>query len=62
MEDDLVILPLQRALQLRQPVEGLIIHSDWGGQYVSTELKELIRLWHIRPSMSRADNAYAESL
>ena len=37
MEDALVILPIRRALQLRQPTEGLIIHSDRGGQYVSTE-------------------------
>lgn len=66
MEDELVVVPLRRALKLRQPAEGLIIHSDRGGQYVSTELKELARLWHIRPSMSRADdpydNAFAESL
>jgi putative transposase len=66
MKDELVVLPLQRALQSRQPTGGLIIHSDRGGQYVSAELKELIRLWRIRPSMSRADdpydNAYAESL
>ncbi|WP_461044890.1 transposase [Spirosoma harenae] len=66
MEDELVILPLRRALQLRQPVVDLIIDSDRGGQYVSTELKELARLWHIRPRMSRAndpyDNAFAESL
>ena len=66
MGDELVIMPLRRALKLRQPTVGLIIHSDRGGQYVSTELKELIRLWHIRPSMSRADdpydNAFAESL
>ena len=66
MEDELVVVPLRRALKLRQPTVGLIIHSDRGGQYVSTELKELIRLWHIKPSMSRADdpydNAFAESL
>ena len=66
MEDELVITPLRSALQMRQPLAGLIIHSDRGGQYVSTELKELISLWHIRPSMSRADdpydNAFAESL
>ena len=66
MEDELVIIPLRSALQMRQPLAGLIIHSDRGGQYVSTELKELISLWHIRPSMSRADdpydNAFVESL
>ncbi len=58
MEDELVVLPLRRALQLRQPALGLITHSDRGGQYVSAELKEVVRLWHIRPSMSRADDPY----
>ncbi len=66
MEDELVLLPLRRALEVRQPAPSLITHSDRGGQYVSTDLKELMRLWHIRPSMSRADdpydNAFAESL
>ncbi len=46
MDDELVVCPLRRALQLRQPSVGLITHSDRGGQYVSTELKELMRLWH----------------
>lgn len=58
MEDSLVIIPLRNALQSRQPAPGLIIHSDRGGQYVSTELHELISLWQIRPSMSRADDPY----
>lgn len=66
MGDALVIVPLRNALKTRQPAEGLILHSDRGGQYVSNELRELVRLWKIRPSMSRADdpydNAFAESL
>ncbi|NEU67144.1 IS3 family transposase [Spirosoma agri] len=69
MKDELVVVPLRRALQMRQPAPGLVTHSDRGGQYVSAALKELIRLWHSRPSMSRAtvaddpyDNAFAESL
>ncbi|MFD2571504.1 DDE-type integrase/transposase/recombinase [Spirosoma soli] len=65
MEDDLVIIPLRNALQSRQPLPGLITHSDRGGQYVSNDLHKLISLWKIRPSMSRADdpykNAFAES-
>ncbi|GAB4000043.1 hypothetical protein GCM10028807_51840 [Spirosoma daeguense] len=65
MEDDLVIIPLRNALQSRQPLPGLVTHSDRGGQYVSNDLHELISLWKIRPSMSRADdpydNAFAES-
>ena len=65
MEDALVISPLRMALQARQPACGLITHSDRGGQYVSNEIQELVSLWRIRPSMSRADdpydNAFAES-
>ncbi|GAA4468004.1 hypothetical protein GCM10023189_52580 [Nibrella saemangeumensis] len=65
MEDTLVVKPLATALELRQPPKGLIIHSDRGGQYVSTEIKTLLDRWQLQPSMSRADdpydNAYAES-
>lgn len=65
MEDELIIIPLRKALQSRQPSPGLITHSDRGGQYKSNELQELISSWHIKPSMSRADdpydNAFAES-
>jgi len=65
MQDALVITPLRNALRSRHAPAGLIVHSDRGGQYVSNELRDLIRLWKIRPSMSRADdpydNAFAES-
>jgi len=65
MEDALVIVPLRNALKTRQPPAELILHSDRGGQYASNDLRELVRLWRIRPSMSRADdpydNAFAES-
>lgn len=49
---------LQAALSARQPLPGLMLHSDRGGQYASTEIRELIDLWRIRPSMSRADDPY----
>lgn len=35
MRDELVITALRRALLGRQPAEGLILHSDRGGQYAS---------------------------
>ena len=61
----LILVPLRAALQSRQPAAGLIVHSDRGGQYISNEVQELVSLWRIRPSMSRADdpydNAFAES-
>ena len=66
MEDALILVPLRAALQSRQPAAGLIVHSDRGGQYISNEVQELVSLWRIRPSMSRADdpydNAFAEPL
>lgn len=65
MEDALILVPLRAALQSRRPSAGLIVHSDRGGQYISNEVQELVSLWRIRPSMSRADdpydNAFAES-
>jgi len=65
MEDTLIINALKQGLYSRQPSSGLIAHSDRGGQYVSDELRKLIKDFHIRQSMSRADdpydNAFAES-
>lgn len=54
MEDALILVPLRTALQTRQPSAGLIVHSDRGGQYISNDVQELVSLWCIRPSMSRA--------
>lgn len=65
MEDELIISALRKALNSRQPPAGLIAHSDRGGQYVSDELRTLLDDYHLRQSMSRADdpydNAFAES-
>jgi putative transposase len=66
LEEMLVITALKKALQSRNPAPGLIVHSDRGGQYVSNALRKVIKKWHCRQSMSRADNCYdnavAESL
>ena len=65
MEDSLVMTALKKALQWPKPAAGLIVHSDRGGQYVSSELKTLLIKPECRQSMSRADdpydNAFAES-
>ena len=58
MEECLVISALNKALKSRNPAQGLIVHSDRGGQYVSAALRSLMRHWHSRQSMSRADNCY----
>lgn len=64
MRDELVITALRRALLGRQPADGLILHSDRGGQYASKGLRKLMTGRYLQ-SMSRAgecyDNAAAES-
>ena len=64
MRDELVITALRRALLGRQPADGLILHSDRGGQYASKEFRKLLDGKYLQ-SMSRAgecyDNATAES-
>lgn len=64
MRDELVITALRRALLGRQPADGLILHSDRGGQYAAKELRKLLTGKYLQ-SMSRAgecyDNATAES-
>jgi len=56
MEEKLISEPLKKALQLRKPLEGLILHSDRGGQYVAINLRKQIKKY--RQSMSRKDNCY----
>lgn len=64
MRDELVITALRRALLGRQPANGLILHSDRGGQYASKDFRKLLAGKYLQ-SMSRAgecyDNATAES-
>ena len=66
MEEQLVTEALRKVIVKRQPLAGLIVHSDRGGQYASNGLRRLLQSRGYRQSMSRAgetyDNAYAESL
>lgn len=68
MLESLVREPLEKAL-LKRKVKvdsGLITHSDRGGQYLSNNMKKLMKTFKLKQSMSRADdpydNAWAESL
>jgi putative transposase len=55
----------QKALWRRRPGKGLLVHSDRGVQYASTEFRDLLKDHHCIQSMSRKgncwDNAVAES-
>jgi putative transposase len=65
MKTELVVKSLMRALVTRQPLGGLIHHSDRGSQYCSTEYTEILKDRSIEISMSRKgdpyDNACIES-
>jgi transposase InsO family protein len=66
MRAQLVADALRMAWFRRQPVEGLILHSDRGSQYCSCEFQGLLSGYGMRSSMSRRgdcwDNAVTESL
>ncbi|WP_022821634.1 IS3 family transposase [Hymenobacter norwichensis] len=65
MPEDLVSEALRRALAVRQPPAGLLVHSDQGSQYSATTFKALLTRHEAVQSMSRRgncyDNAHAES-
>ena len=66
MTAELVIEALKKAILRGRLPDGLIVHSDRGGQYVDAELRTLLKQHGFEQSMTRADetydNAYAESL
>jgi putative transposase len=65
MPEDLVSEALRRALAVRQPPAGQVIHSDQGSKYTATNLKVLVALHEAGQSRSCPgnwyDNAHAES-
>jgi putative transposase len=58
MPADLVCTALQMALCQRQPVPGLIVHSDRGSQYASQEYRNLLGRHGLIGSMSRKGNCW----
>jgi len=65
MRTEMVLEALDMAVELRNPSEGLIFHSDRGVQYCSNIFREALQELGIISSMSRKgncwDNAPAES-
>lgn len=55
---ELVIKAMKMALSREKPSPGLIFHSDRGVQYCSNSFKVLLRVNHIKQSMSRKGNPY----
>jgi len=65
MRAELVTRALVMARRQRQPVAGLIMHTDRGSQYGADSYLRLLTQYGMQPSMSRKgncwDNAVAES-
>jgi len=63
--DKLTTTALRRAIQMRKPPRGLLLHSDQGRQYLSHKYRQLVDANHLRQSMSHKgccwDNAVVES-
>lgn len=49
---------LQHAIEVRQPLPGLVHHSDRGIQYASAEYIAILKQHEMVPSMSRPANPY----
>ena len=65
MQETLVLAALRSAIATRQPMPGLIHHTDRGGQYAGAQYRQLLDRGRMKQSMSRAndcyDNAFMES-
>lgn len=54
----LVMQALFRAVSLRRPAPGLIVHSDRGSQYCSHDYRILLTQFGMQASMSRRGNCF----
>jgi transposase InsO family protein len=58
IDTSLALAALDQALALRQPKEGLILHSDRGSQFASQAYRNRLLEHHCLQSMSRKGNCY----
>ena len=58
MRSELISDALRMAVFRRDPVAGLMHHSDRGSQYVGSDYQSLLKKWGIEVSMSRKGNCW----
>jgi transposase InsO family protein len=58
MDESLVSNALSKAISIRKPSEGLIVHSDRGSQYAGMKIREMMYRSNLRQSMSSKGNCY----
>jgi transposase InsO family protein len=62
LSDQLIINAFKQAWLHRQPLPGLIVHSDRGSQYCSRFFKELLDTHRYQQSMSSTGNCYDNAI
>ena len=62
LKKDLALNALRRAIVLRNPMPGLIQHTDRGSQYCSHDYQRLLKAHGIIPSMSGKGNCYDNAM
>ena len=58
VSQELVLTALNQALLQYPPEKGLIFHADRGGQYRGQQMKRLLALHGLRPSLGRRGDCY----
>ena len=58
MQEALITTAFKKAVSTRSIEQGLIVHSDRGGQYAGNAFRKMIAANNMLQSMSRADNPY----
>lgn len=58
MREELIVEAIKKALANRCASEGLIVHSDRGGQYAGKKFRKLLESHGLLQSMSGKDNPY----
>ena len=58
MTETLVTEAVSKAIRLRKPESGLVLHSDRGSQYASLKLRNMLKENDILQSMSSKGNCY----
>jgi len=58
LRSELVLAALEMAVTHRRPPKGLIVHSDRGVQYASSDTRQFLTAHGLVSSMSRAGNPY----
>ena len=58
IDAELALAALDQAVALRQPLAGLIVHSDRGSQFASLTYRQRLEKHSFKQSMSRKGNCY----